>query len=187
MWYGRDAPASPVDMARQQDTKWYTCTHQISTDSHPTHTPRHQTTGLATAVRENGSRIHGIESAVVVNADGAAARIRAAGRPPHLLPRRGSGTTRQPSAPRKRCVPSHCSVAGQSSRPTQRRGKYTKKESNTLAPHPHLLACSPHPSKTAANRARLVLCTSIPTASNHRVRRPLSAVRPLNPCPSSAE
>jgi hypothetical protein len=45
-----------------------------------------QTPNNMAGVRENGSRIHGIESAVLVNADGAAARIRVARSPPHLTP-----------------------------------------------------------------------------------------------------
>lgn len=41
----------------------------------------------------------------------------------------------QPSAP-KRCVPSHCLVAGRSSRPTQRRGKSPRRKEKQARPRP---------------------------------------------------
>jgi hypothetical protein len=130
-------------------------------------------TRLATAVRENRSRTHGIESAVLVNADGAAVRIRVARSPPHLLP---SGTTMQPPAPRKRCVPSHCYCNRWRAKAVGQRstGEDTPRKKETPRPPPTSARVLSTPIQTAANHARLVLSTPIPTAANHflRFRRP---------------
>ena len=116
---------------------------------------------------------------MLVNADGAAVRIRVASSPPHLLPRRGLGRPcnhqHQENAACRRTARWRAKAVGQRSA-----GEDTPRKKETPRPPPTPARVLSTPIQTAANHARLVLSTPIPTAANHflRVRRP--------PCARSA-